>query len=205
MEISSDILHGFSDELVKISEAAGAKEAPIDVEAIKRKVELWSRLKNSANVPIEEGHADADDYGGGFYDTTTKTIGIGKGRDHESLAHELGHAEIDQSLLGKVIQHRLLHSLFPLTPVAGALGGVLLSRGKKWGALLPIATAAPTLISEWLATRKGAKQLEDVGATPEELEAYRKNLATSFATYHGVVPDTLLAGGAGFAVGHATR
>ena len=189
---------GFSDELVKI---AKAKEQPIDVEAIKRKVELWSRLKSSTDVPIHEEHGDANEYGGGFYDTTTKSIGVGAGRDHESLAHELGHADLDQGLLGKVIQHRLLHGLFPLTPIAGALGGMLLSKGKNWGALLPIATAAPTLLAEWLATRKGARRLEEVGATPEEMAAYRKNLGDSFATYHGVIPETLLAGGAGYAVG----
>lgn len=197
MTLPADILQGFSDELVKISE--DAKEKEIDVQAIKRKVELWSRMRSSSDVPVDI-REDAAPYGGGYYDNKTKSIALSS-KDHESLAHELGHAEMDKSIFGKTIQHSINRKLFPWTPVAGAIGGSLLSKGKNWGALLPILTAAPTLLSEWLATRSGARRLEDIGATPGELETYRKNLSDSFSTYHDVIPKTLLAGGAGYVVG----
>lgn len=186
-------LSGFSDEMAKIAE--GPKKA-IDVKALKRKIELWSRLKSSTDVPINTD-TEAENYGGGYYDNDTKSISTST-HDPESLAHELGHASLDTSMLGRMIQHSINRKMFPWTPVAGAIAGVLAAKGKKWGALLPVATAGPTLLSEWLATRKGAERLEDVGATPQELAAYRKSLSDSFSTYHEVIPQALLAGGAGY-------
>lgn len=195
--INPSILRSFSDELCKIAQEQEKKD--IDIQEIKRKVELWSRLHSSTDVPVDVNE-DASEFGGGYYDNDTKSIALSK-KDHESLAHELGHAELDQGLLGKAIQHPINRTLFPWTPVAGAVGGTLLAKGKKWGLLLPLLTAAPTLLSEWLATRKGAKRLEDIGATPAEVELYRKNLSNAFSTYHVVVPQALLAGGAGYVAG----
>jgi hypothetical protein len=191
-------ISSFIDEMHKIAEDIEKKD--LDIQAIKRKIELWSKLHDSSEVPVNVDHEDVGDYGGGFYDRKDKLIAV-TNHDYESLAHELGHAGMDESLLGKLIQHPVNRTMFPWTPVAGAIGGALAARGKKMGLLLPALTGLPTLLSEWLATRRGAERLEDIGATPEEIDTYRKNLGDSFATYHGVIPQSLLAGVAGYAAG----
>lgn len=191
------LLHSFSDELTKISEEA-KKKSP-DRQKIQRQVELWKKLRAGTDTPVRVT-GEADFYGRGFYDFKDKFVGVSQ-KDPHVLAHELGHADIDRNIVGKMIQNKVTSQAYPWTPVAGAVGGALLSRGKKWGALLPIATAAPTLLSEWLATRNGAKRLEGAGATPEEVDMYRSSMSDSASTYHAIIPETLLAGGLGYLAG----
>jgi hypothetical protein len=181
--IPISVMSSFSDELVKI-----AKDS--------REKELWEKLKALSPVPVEV-NPEAELYGGGYFDPDKKYIGLSS-EDRNSLAHEIGHAILDQSILGKAVQHPIGRAAFPWTPIAGALGGVLLAKGKKMGLLLPVVTASPTLLSESLATGKGSKKLREAGATDEEIKEYRKALRNSYSTYAGIIPEGIVAGALGY-------
>lgn len=178
--------------------ASGQKLDKSDVAAIKRQVDLFRKLQENHPATVVKLSPEAEAWGGGFYERDDKSITTAK-KDPEALAHELGHALLDQTLVGKGIQHPLPQGLYPWTPVAGALGGVLMAKGKKLGLLLPIATAAPKLLSEFMATRKGEKTLRDAGASKEEIDKYRDSSSDAFHTYtSGSVSPALLSGGAGY-------
>lgn len=195
--ISPVTLRAFSSELTKIAKKqSDPKLTEKDIKKIERDLELWNKLREVS--PVDVGIDDeAHIHGGGFFDSKEKRIGLSEKNPH-SLAHEMGHAELDKNFLGRAVQHPVGRAVFPWTPVAGALGGVLLSKGKKMGVLLPIMTAAPTLLSESLATRKGAKKLKEVGATEEEIDQYKKELKDSFGTYSSIGPEAVMAGGLGY-------
>lgn len=61
------------------------------------------------------------------------------------------------------------------------------------GLMLPLVTAAPTLISEGMASSKGAKLLKDLGAKKDELEKYKKEMAGAFGTYFSSIPMAAIA------------
>jgi len=187
-------MKAFSDELLKIAKDAETKPASLgkqEIKGIKRDIELWNKLRGSSPIKIKV-EAKADRYGGGYFDQVAKEIGISR-KDYETLAHELGHAELDKRLWGKIVQHPIARGAFPWTPVAGAIGGVLLSKGKKMGMLLPLATATPTLISEGMASSKGSKLLRDIGATKKEVDKYKKEMGGAFGTYFSSVPMAAIA------------
>lgn len=192
-------LHSFNEELLKIAKKENrlGKE---ELKTIEREVELWNKLRGSSPVEIKVDEDKSKEYGGGYFDQMAKTIGVSR-NDYESLAHELGHAELDKKLWGRMLQHPVPVNAFEWTPIAGALGGVLVSKGKSVGLLLPALTAGPTLITEHLATRKGAKKLEEVGATKKEIEKFRKNLKDSYGTYLSIGPETAGGALAGMVVG----
>ena len=184
---------GFSSEILKIAKET-KKKSPLgkqEMKSIKRDIELFNKLRGSSPLKITV-EAKADRYGGGYFDQIAKEIGLSR-KDYATLAHELGHAELDKRLWGKLVQNPIARGAFPWTPVAGALGGVLLSKGKKLGLLLPVATVAPTLISEGAASAKGKKLLKDVGATKKELEEYKKEMGMAFGTYSASVPMAAIA------------
>jgi len=188
----------FISEISKI--AAKQPSLKAELKEIKRDVELWNKLRAAEpKVKIKIDRA-AEAHGGAYFDQQAKMIGLTR-KDYESLAHELGHAEMDKKFLGRLLQHPTGRYAFEQTGKAAILGGVLAARGKKWGLLLPVATAAPTLLSEWLATRKGGKKLKLVGASKKEVEKYRKNLKDSFSTYASIIPEALMGTGAGMIVG----
>jgi len=186
-------VQSFSDELLKIAKDAETKPAigKQEIKGIRRDIELWNKLRGSTPIKIQVD-AKADKYGGGYFDQIAKEIGISR-KDYETLAHELGHAEMDKRLWGRIIQHPISRGVFPWTPVAGALGGVLLSKGKKMGLLLPLATATPTLISEGMATSKGSKLLKDIGATKKEVDKYKKEMDGAFGSYSASIPMAAMA------------
>ena len=170
----------FSDELKKIAE----DKQPLrekDLDLIKRELELWNKLRDASPVKVKKDRM-ADLHGGAYFDQQAKEIGLSR-KDYESLAHEIGHAELDKKLLGQMLQSPATRYAFGLTPLAGAVAGVLLARGKKKGLLLPVATAVPTIVSEMWATRKGRNKLQEVGATPQETGRYSKNLRGSLVSY----------------------
>lgn len=183
--ISSTSIQAFSNELKKIAatDADGQLITEKDVQTIKREVELWNKLRKASPVKVRQDRM-ADLHGGAYFDQQAKEIGLSK-KDYESLAHEIGHAELDKKLIGRMLQHPAARTAFGFTPVAGAIAGAMAGRGNKKGLLLPLATAAPTIASEMWATHKGKKQLQAQGATPEEVRRYRKNLRDSLISYFG--------------------
>lgn len=128
--------------------------------------------------------SDAAQFGGGYFDQVNKEIGISE-KNYETLAHEVGHAYVDRHVLGRVIQSRaarLASGIVPST-LAGIGAGLLMAKGKKWGLLLPAALAAPTVLSEALASHKGGKLLGDHGATEEQQESYRQRMRRGMMSY----------------------
>jgi len=164
---------------------------------LQRDLDLWNKLRGESpvKVKIDQG---ADIHGGGYFDQQAKEIGLSS-KDYETLAHELGHAELDKKILGRFLQGPTARGLFDWTPVAGALAGAGLATGKKLPLLLPLLTAVPTLASEHWATLRGGKRLETAGATKKEVEKYRDNLRSSLGTYGATAPVSALAG----IMGHA--
>lgn len=184
-------IHAFRSELKKIAEAMPSIKGE-DVVAIKREVELWNKMRNASPVKVKRDRM-ADLHGGAYFDQQAKEIGMAR-NDYESLAHEIGHAELDKKLLGRLLQHPKARSLFNMTPLAGAAAGVLAARGRKAGLLLPIATAAPTIASEMWATSRGGKKLKEHGATPEEVKRYKSGLRKSLVSYFGPPSEAAAAG-----------
>lgn len=184
-------VQSFGNELTKI---AKDKTSPIlDEESLRREIALWKKLRKLSPVKVKKD-VMADLHGGAYFDQEAKEIGLSR-NDYESLAHEIGHAELDKMRLGRVLQHPHMRTAFNMTPLAGAVAGALASRGKKLGLLLPVATTAPTIASELWATHKGKNKLKEIGATPEEVKRYKKNLNKSFVSYMGPPTEAALAGG----------
>jgi len=192
-------MRSFGNELSKIAAAKSKKAIPkVEVKQLKRDLELWNKLRGASPVKIRIDR-DADLHGGGYFDQQAKEIGLSS-KDYETLAHELGHAELDKKIIGRVLQGPTARGLFDWTPVAGAIAGAGLARGKKLPLLLPFLTAAPTLISEHWATVRGSGRLESAGATKKEVDMYRKALGSSLGTYGSTIPTTGMAALMGAAV-----
>lgn len=158
----------FLDEFAKISQS-------------KRDDELFRKLKKEAPVEVRKSE-EAKEYGGAYFDTISKHIGISDKR-FDSLAHEIGHAKNHETIWGRLIQSVPSTLAFKLAPWAGAAAGIALAYGKKWPMLIPAAAVTPILLAEALATRTGGEVLKKVKASPEEVEKYRANLRRSFSTY----------------------
>lgn len=111
-----------------------------------------------------------------------KQIHIRKRESPAVVAHELGHAEIDDSRLGQLAQSPLGRSL-PVT-VGGTFGAVAMSKGQLASGAGSIAAGwAPILAQEGLASIKGIRLLREAGATEEELTDAKKRLLAAWGTY----------------------
>jgi hypothetical protein len=162
-----------TDELLKIAETA--KVTP-------RTKEIYRKLLKLSPVDVKVT-SEAKAFGGGFFDQKTRQIAVDEGKDWHALAHEIGHAELDKHILGRLIQHPIVRSTFDLVPILGGAAGVLWAKGKKWGVLLPLAATVPTLLSEAMATSRGKKKLEEIDLRPKEMDAYQHRLRSAFLSY----------------------
>ena len=189
--LNSPAIWAFRSELKKIAAAKPSFQEE-DVASLKRDVEMWKKMRKASPVKVKKDRM-ADLHGGAYFDQQAKEIGLAR-NDYESLAHEIGHAELDQKIVGRILQHPKARALFNMTPLAGAAAGVLMAKGHKAGMLLPIATAAPTIASEIWATHKGGKKLKEQGATPEEVKRYKKGLRQSLVSYFGPPAEAVGAG-----------
>lgn len=178
----------FSDELRKL--AAEEHKVPIaDVD-----LRIFKKLSKDSPVKVRIVE-EAKHYGGGYFDMINKEIGLSE-QSFAVLAHELGHAHVDQHILGRLLQNPLarLPSQPGIQAMAAYGAGVLIAKGKRWGLLLPAALSAPTIISEMLATHKGGKLLEEAGASEEQQKYYRDKLRSGLASYL-VAPAAATVGG----------
>lgn len=166
----------FSDELHKM--AAGEK-IPID----KANARIFTLLFKGSPVKIRVT-PEAAKFGGGYYDQVKKEIGISE-KHYDTLAHEIGHAKVDQHIIGRIIQSRVARVASGIVPgvLAGIGAGLLVAKGKKWGVLLPSVLAAPTILSEALATREGRKLIEEYGGTQEQKDQYRAKMREGLMSY----------------------
>lgn len=164
--MSQRVYIAFSDELRKIATT---------------KAETYKSLAKASPVEIRM-HKDADQYGGGYFDQKKGEIVLSK-KNYETLAHEVGHAVLQEGLPGKIMQHPTVRAAFFMSPAAVVGAALLVAKKHWWGPLLPLATAAPTLLSEHLATRKGRQLLEEAGVKGKNLEHYKNSMWSAYKTY----------------------
>lgn len=172
----------FSDELNKLAEKHHEKtEKKIPLHKADHHIFEMLRKGSPVKVHITD---EAHQFGGGFFDQVKKEIGLSE-KSYETLAHELGHAHVDKHLLGQLIQSRAFRiASNPVSQILTGIGaGLLLAKGHKWGLLLPTALAAPTVLSEALASRKGGKLIEEAGGTEEQQDRYRKRMREGMMSY----------------------
>lgn len=143
-------------------------------------------LKSISHVPIKED-ARAHHHGGGFYHPRDNFIGIHSDTSVPVAAHELGHAQFQESLLGKLTQHPLTGLAHMASAPAGVLVGSLSTGTTKQRLLKTLLTtlglSGPRLLSEGVASYKGYDNLKKLKASDEELKQYTRTLAPSQATY----------------------
>jgi hypothetical protein len=171
-------LYSFLEGLNKTAESSVAK-----IPLAKLNEKIFNILAKGSPVKVRIT-PDALMYGGGYFDQVKKEIGLSE-KKYDVLAHELGHAQIDENILGRLIQSQTARHLSSMIPSAlsGIGAGFLMAKGKSWGILLPAALSAPTLLSEFLASHKGGKKLEESGASEEQKEHYRKDMGQGFRSY----------------------
>lgn len=146
----------------------------------------YKALKRHSHVPVRVD-ARASQLGGGFYHPSEDWIGVDKRKDPDILAHELGHAQFQQTALGKITQStpaRLMHMTSPIGGMAlgSAIGGSTRARVLK-SLLVGLGLSTPTLISEGMASYNGYKNLKHLGADDARLERYKKRIVLPQLTY----------------------
>lgn len=216
-----EIVHGsFLDELEKIAKELPEKRVPTTYEG--EKFLLLAKEKNlpplimrllkktPAGVTVtidpeyKKNTADPKHRPNGFYLFSGDRIHL-TSLNHDTLAHEMGHARNADELAGKLFQNKTLYPLFHLAPAAGLLGGIAANiphpvvRAISIGA--PFLLTAPALTSEAKASLNGHKILSEVGATKKQLEDYRSEMLGAFGSYARVVPSTALNMGLGGLLG----
>jgi len=139
----------------------------------------------------DRGHTVVDDPRIlGAFNPSTKKIHV-SGKDPNVLAHELGHAEIDRSRLGRMVQNKGTIIAGNLAPTAAGVGGVASgyqeaedgrSRTGRDAALLGGAHL-PQLGYEAGASVKGHKILKGLGASKGDLSGYRRSVGRAYGTY----------------------
>lgn len=130
---------------------------------------LKTHVPKGVSLTVEDKPYNPDVLSG-HYDPLERQLYVGQ-RDAHTLAHELGHSQQSDLLMTARLLGR------PLSPMIGGMGGLLAGLAKKPAWLIPTALGAaaayaPVLYAEYDATRRGAKLLEALGATPEQMEAY---------------------------------
>lgn len=109
-------------------------------------------------------------------------------RDPSVLAHELGHAMSDEDLVGRLSQSKFLyplHALAPLGAVAATGISETVSHPVARAILLgaPFLLTVPSLVAEARASMHGHEILKRIGATEEELAAFRRKMARYYLSY----------------------
>ena len=109
-------------------------------------------------------------------------VNVRSEEDPAVLAHELGHSELDRSIVGAALQSGTLEA----ATSAGRFGAVLgsgLGLRPTIGAAIAAASLLPTLAYEGAASIKGLNRLARAGATKEELANARSKLLNAWGSY----------------------
>ena len=164
----------------------------------------YEKLVESSPVPVQP-HGDAPKHGGGgfvakdYKDIKGPSIITDPDKPNANLlAHEIGHAQFQESPFGAAMQHPGARALRYAAPPAALAAGRFLPGGKAkaLGVGAALGLTAPTLIGEGAASYKGYQHLKDLGSSDEELSQYLKDIALPQAGYFA---SPLLAAGAGLA------
>lgn len=150
---------------------------------------IASAKKRGIGVDINPGVPD-------HFNPRTKRVSV-QGKTPSLLAHEIGHANIEKSRLGRLLQNRYTLTAGGLSPVAGlasggARGALAARRGDERDGLgatvgksliVPGLLAAPQLAYEGLASIKGMRMLRRAGASKPIVDNARKTLGRYWGTY----------------------
>lgn len=190
----------FGDHLVKTAILGNILMAPFALLAEKSlKLDPDGRLTDRVvadarakgyNVVLGDGPRDAQ------YDLVSKRVVVPR-NNASFAAHELGHAAIDRSRFGRVLQNPVTAVAGNLSSLSGLFSGALRARadvraGKERAGLketvgkslvVPGLMAAPQLAFEGLASIKGMRTLRRLGADKEHLRRARGNLIKAWSTY----------------------
>ncbi len=117
-------------------------------------------------------------------------VSAGGSKNPSILAHELGHADINRSRLGRLAQNPLGISAGAMAGNVGALTGGATAfsddeRVQRAGVLAPLALSAPQLAFEAAASVQGLRRMRGAGANAKQLLHGAKTLAPAFGTYAG--------------------
>ncbi len=129
--------------------------------------------------------------GNARYNLRNKKVYFPVGSTHAGgLAHELGHADIAKSRLGRAVQNPATATMGSFAAPIGALSGGLsgMSDNKtvqRLGVAAPLLAAAPQLAYEAAATIKGLSRLRRGGASGGDLLHAMKALGPGFGSYAG--------------------
>lgn len=154
-------------------------------------VKMLKEVPHGITVTIDAAHKKSEVEGklpNGFYSFEKDRIHLTH-LDHHVLAHEMGHAQTDlEGALSRALQSKYLYPLHAVGPLAGWVGGAVLRdvkhpMAKAIAIGLPFLLTAPAMVAEAKASINGHKILEGLGASKEDLAAYRKKVAAYYLTY----------------------
>lgn len=211
--ISHDFVRSCQRELVKVAKKEKSKPD---------EMRLWKGLHKKTKVPIKSLKLDIDSRLLGALGPHVSrqdgklTIRVNKPGSEglpdfldpvAMLAHEIGHTEVDKTMIGRMAQSLPVHMATDKAKTVALFANMLAStpKGKQLALALPLAATVPTLGTEAAASIKGYKMLKDMNATDEELKKYRKALATAWLTYTTIPLGVAAAAVAGRVAGYAVR
>jgi hypothetical protein len=170
-------------------------ESLLTPEARQRLVAALTAHAKGLGVDAVERHDAKRLGGGGYYDRGAKRIGAHRLDTDDgvhSLAHEVGHADFDQGLLGSIVQSPIARAGSVMGLGIGAIVALVAEGSMARRVALASGAAAavqlPMLTSEAMASIRGHELLKAHGAPQEFLDAYKKDLWGSFQTY---LPDPM--------------
>lgn len=101
------------------------------------------------------------------------------------VAHELGHAKLHKSWLGKATTGIVGGAASTIgQPAAVAMAATDPdSRASKWAPVVGAASQMPRLVNEGLATYHGYRGMQQAGFSPEQLAKARTQLGRAYGTY----------------------
>lgn len=178
--------------------ALAPKEAVASTESRGRLVDALLQRAKKKNIKVEYTD-EARQFGGGMFDRDTGDVKVDPElqNDHSILAHELGHAEFDKTLLGRAVQSPVARGLsIPAMSIGMIIAATATGNLRQRLALSTGVVAAgqlPLLTGEGVAWYKGHKMLKEHGASPEELAHLRSEALRLGSSY--LVPGAFGAGG----------
>jgi hypothetical protein len=197
------------------------KEASDRISNYRELARLAKSAPDDVDVVLRLGDERIGRFGGGVYGSSKdleeyvdskpsgKNLIIVSTTDPAILAHELGHADVDQSTIGRVLQSGVVRTGSNILPPAMALS-VSRAAGQAMGPLagaligasVPFLVNSPVLIAEALASKKGVQRLREAGMSEKDIEKAKKQLWKAYGTY---LAYPALFGAIGAGLGIASR
>ncbi len=189
-------MHTFFDELEKqaalgtlgamlVSAVAGKKALELKGDTARTKKLRKALEKLDPGVRVTAKNTPF----GPHYMTGKKKVVVRKGEAPAILAHELGHAAVEDSTLGSLLQNRPTSIVANLSqPVHSLASAIQAWRGKSpsgIGAAIATAAMVPRTLYEAGASVHGVRKLREAGATAKEVGDAKKRLALAWSTYAG--------------------